>query len=147
MTCYVTLQMTSLGESRLTLPTSVRAGNLCEVADQECVPRIKTHCQNWPTNFILVGGKVSQDEVAVGLHRVRRNALFEMLFKQGQVLVGQAATKARAFGEKGFLEFSGFAHIVSHMRTPMNSNAAEEATLVPIGVQSQNSALVAEPIR
>ena len=111
------------------------------------MPRIKTHCQNWPTNLFVVGGKVSQDEVAVGLHRVRRNALFEVPFKQGQVLVGQAVTKAWTLGEEGFLKFSGFAHVVLHMRTPMNCEAAEEATIVPIGVQRQNSGLVAEPIR
>ena len=90
---------------------------------------------------------MTQDEVTVGLHRVCRNALFEMLFKQGQVLVGQAITKARALGKEGFLKFSGFAHVVSHMSTPMNSEAAEEATIVPIGVQRQNSGLVAEKIR
>ena len=63
------------------------------------------------------------------------------------ILVGQAVTKAGTLGEEGFLKFSGFTHVVSHMRTPMNSNTAEEATIVPIGVQRQNSGLFAEPIR
>ena len=111
------------------------------------MPRIKTHCQNWPTNLVIVGGKVSQDEVAIGLNRVRRNALFEVPFKQGQVLVAQAITKARTLGEEEFLKFSGFAHVVSGICPPMNSNAAEEATIVPIGVQRQNSVLLAKPIR
>ena len=90
---------------------------------------------------------MSQDGVTVGLHRVRRNALFELPFKQGQVLVAQAITKAGTLSEEGFLKLSGFAHVVPHLRTPMNSDAAEEATIVPIGVQRQNSGLAAKPIR
>ena len=90
---------------------------------------------------------MSQDEVTVGLHRVRCNALFEVLFKQGQVLVGQTVTKAETLSEEGFLKLLGFTHVVSHLRTPMNSDAAEKATIVPIGVQRQNSGLAAKPIR
>ena len=143
----MTAQIGSLGESRLTNHTSEGAGSLCEISDQECVPRIKAHCQNRPSDLVIVGGKMSQDEVTVGLHRVRRNALFEVLFKQGQVLVGQTVTKAGTLSEEGFLKLSGFAHVVSDLRTPMNSDAAEKATIVPIGVQRQNSVLVAKPIR
>ena len=139
--------MASLGESHLTSLTSEGAGNLREIADQEGVARIKAHCQNWPSDLIVVGCKMRQDEVTVGLHRVRGNALFEVLFKQGQVLVGQTVTKAGTLSEEGFLKLSGFAHVVSDLRTPMNSDAAEEATIVPIGVQRQNSGLAAKPNR
>ena len=140
-------QVGSLGESRLKIPPSEGAGNLGEVSDQECVPRIKTHCQNRPSDLIVVGRKMSQDEVTVGLRRVRGNALFEVLFKQRQMLVGQTVTKAGSLSEEGFLKLSGFTHVVSDLRTPMNSDAAEEATVVPIGVQRQNSGLAAKPIR
>ena len=143
----MTHQIASLGESRLTTLTSEGAGNLSEVLDQEGVLRIKAHCQNRPSDLIVVGGKMSQDEVTVGLHRVRRNALFEVPFKQGQVLVGQTVTEAGTLSKEGVLQLSGFAHVVPHLRSPMNSDAAEEATIVPIGVQRQNSVLVAKPIR
>ena len=96
---------------------------------------------------MVVGGKMSQDEVTVGLHRVRRNALFEVPFKQGQMLVGQTVTEAGALSEEGVLQLSELAHVVPHLRSPMNSDAAEEATIVPIGVQRQNSGLAAKPIR
>ena len=139
--------MASLGESRLTTLTSEGAGNLSEVLDQEGVPRIKAHCQNRPSHLMVVGGNMRQDEVTVGLHRVRRNALFEVPFKQGQVFVGQTVTKAGTLSEEGVLQLSGFAHVVPHLRSPMNSDAAEEATIVPIGVQRENSVLVAKPIR
>ena len=142
----MTHQATSLCESRLTVRTSEGAGNLSEVLDQEGVPRIKAHCQNRPSDLIIVGGKMSQDEVTVGLHRVRRNALFEVPFKQGQVLVGQTVTEAGTLSEEGVLQLSGFAHVVPHLRSPMNSNAAEEAPIVPIGVQRQHSVLVAKPV-
>ena len=89
---------------------------------------------------------MSQDEVTVGLHRVRRNALFEVPFKQGQVLVGQTVTEAGLLSE-GVFQLSGFAHVVPHLRSPMNSDAAEEAPIVPIGVQRQHSVLVAKPVR
>ena len=136
-----------LGESRLAIPTSVVLRNLREVSDQKSMPIVKTHCQNWPADFFIVGREVGQDEVPVGLHRVSRNALFEVLFKQRQVLVGQTVTQAWTLGKEGFLKFSGFTHVVSYMGTPMNGDAAKEATIVPIGVQRQNSAFVAKPIR
>ena len=91
----MTHQIARLSESCLTVRTSEGAGNLSEVLDQEGVPRIKAHCQKRPSDLIVVGGKMSQDEVTVGLHRVRRNALFEVPFKQGQVLVSQAVTEGR----------------------------------------------------
>ena len=90
---------------------------------------------------------MGQDEVTVRLNRVSRNALFEMSFKQRQVLVGQPITQAWTLGKEGLLKLAGFTHVVSHMRTPMHSDAAEEATVVLISVQRQNSALVAKPIR
>ena len=143
----MTHQIASRSESRLTVHTSEGAGNLSKVLDQEGVPRIKAHCQNRLSDFIVVSWKMSQDKVTVGLHRVRRNALFEVPFKQGQVLVGQAVTKAGALSEERVLQLSGFAHVVPHLRSLMNSNAAKKAPIVPIGVQRQNSALVAKPVR
>ena len=89
---------------------------------------------------------MGQDEVTVGLHRVRRNALFEVMLKQGQVLFGQPPTQARTLGEKGSLEFHGFAYVPFHMRALMHSDAAEETAVVIVGVQGQNSTLVAKPI-
>ena len=62
------------------------------------------------------------------------------------MLVGQAVAQAWTLGE-GFFKGSSVAHVVSHMRTPMNGNATEEATVVPISVQRQDAALVAKPIR
>ena len=90
---------------------------------------------------------MGQDEVTVGLHRVRGNALFEVPFKQGQVLVGQTTTKAGALSEERVLQLSGFAHVPFRSSTPMHSDAAEEATIVIVGVQRQNSMLVVKPIR
>ena len=90
---------------------------------------------------------MSQDKVTVGLHRVRCNALLEVPFKQGQVLVGQAVTKAGMLCEEVVLQLSGFAHVVPHLRSLMNSDAAEKAPIVPIGVQRNNSALVTKPVR
>ena len=139
-------QVARLCESRLTIPTSVVARDLFEVSDQEGVPIEKPHCQNWPTGSVIVGWEVGQDEVTVRLHRVSGNALFEVLFKQGQMLVGQPIAQAWTLSEEGFLKLTGFAHVVSHMGTPMNSDAAKETTIVPIGVQRQNSVLVAKAI-
>ena len=68
------------------------------------MPRIKTHCQNRFSDFVVVGGKMSQDKVTVGLHRVRCNALLEVPFKQKQVLVGQAVTKAWVLCEEVVLQ-------------------------------------------
>ena len=76
-----------------------------------------------------------QEEVTVGLHRVRRNALFEVLFEQVQVPVSQTTTQAWTLGEEGFLEFHGFAYVPFYMGTPMHSDAAEEATIVIVVVQ------------
>ena len=111
------------------------------------MPRIKSHCQNRFSDFVVVGGKISQDKVTVGLHRVRCNALLEVPFKQGQVLVSQAVTNAGVLSEEFVLQLSGFAHVVPHLRSLLNSDTAEKAPIVPIGVQRQNSALVAKPVR
>ena len=43
---------------------------------------------------------MGQDEGAIGLHCVSSNALLEVLFKQGQMLVGQPVTQAGALGEE-----------------------------------------------
>ena len=145
--CCVTNQVVSPCKSSLAIPTRVVARDLFEVSDQEGVPSIKTHCQNWPADSVIIGREVGQDKVAVWLNRVGRNALFEVLFKQGQMLVGQPVTQAWTLGKEGCLKLTGFAHVVSHMCTPINRDAAEEATFVLIGVQRQNPALVAKPIR
>ena len=85
-------------------------------------------------------------KVTVGLNRVSLNALFEVLFKQRQMLVGQTITQAWPLSEEGFRTFVGSAHVVSYMRTPMNSNAAEETKLVAKGVKENDVSLVAKPI-
>ena len=108
---------------------------------------VKAHGKNGPANSIVGDRGVGQDEVAIGLHRVSSNALLKVFFEQGQMLVGQAVTQAWTLGEKGFLKGSGSAHVVSHMSPPMNSDAAEEAPVVPISVQGQDTVLVAKPIR
>ena len=90
---------------------------------------------------------MGQDKVAIWLHCVSSNALLEVLFKQGQMLVGQPVTQARALGEEWFLKGPGGAHVSSYIRTMMNCDAAEEATVVPISVQRQDAVLVAKPIR
>ena len=50
---------------------------------------------------------MGQDEVAVWLNRVSRNALFEVFFKQRQMLVGQTVTQAGPLGKESFLKFAG----------------------------------------
>ena len=87
--------------------------------------KLDAHCQNRPTDFCIVGWKVGQEEVTVCLNRISCNTLFEVLFKQRQMPVGQTVTQAWAVGEEGFR---------NNMSTPMHSNAAEEAINVPIGV-------------
>ena len=86
--CHMADQMTRLGESRLASPASVVVRNLLEVFDQGSVPVVKAHVQQRPSNLIIVGREVGQDEVAVRLNRVSRNALFEMTFKKRQMLIG-----------------------------------------------------------
>ena len=81
--CHMSRQVVSPGESGLTFSASVGARNLLEVCDQEGVSVVKTHVQQRPPNLVIVGRKVGQDEVAVRLHRVSCNTLFEMVFKQG----------------------------------------------------------------
>ena len=143
----MTKQAARLCESGLTIPTSVVVRHLFDVSDQECMTLVETHCQNRPTNFVIVGWKMSQDEVAVWLNRVSCNALFEVLFKQRQMPVSQTVTQAWALGEESFRKFAGSSLVVSYISTPMNSNAAEETKIVPKGVQRHDSALVAKPIR
>ena len=86
--CHMPDQVTRLGETRLASPASVVVRNLLEVFDQEGVPVVKAHVQQRPSNLIIVGREVGQDEVAVRLNRVSRNALFEMTFKKRQMLIG-----------------------------------------------------------
>ena len=143
----MTKQVARRGESSLTIPASVVVRDLLEGSDQESVSIVKTHGQHRSAHFVIVGWEVGQDEVTVGLHRVSCNTLFEMSFKQRQMLVGQPVTQTRTLGKEGLLKLAGFTHVVSHMRTPMHSDAAEEATVVLISVQGQNSVLVAQPIR
>ena len=76
-------QVASLGESRLAFPASVGARDLLEVCDQEGVPIVKTHVQQRSTNLVIVSWDVGQNEVTVRLHRVSRNTLLKMIFKQG----------------------------------------------------------------
>ena len=59
----------------------------------------------------------------------------------------QTVTQAWVLGEEGFSKFAGSANVVSHMGTPMKSNAAEHAMIVPKGVERKNSVLVVKPIR
>ena len=42
---------------------------------------IETHGQNRLANLVVIGGEMSQVEVAVGVHRVHHNTLLEVLFK------------------------------------------------------------------
>ena len=111
------------------------------------MPLINAHCQHRPTDFVIVGWKVGQDEVTVWLNRISCNALFEVLFKQWQMPVGQTVMQTRALSEKGFRKLAGSANVTPDMGTPMNSNAAEETIIVPIGVKRNDSFLVAKPIR
>ena len=145
--CHMPDQMTRLCESRLASPASVVVRNLLEVFDQKGVPVVKAHVQQRPSNLIIVGREVGQDEVAVRLNRVSCNTLFEMTFKQRQMLVGQPVTQAWPLGKEGLLKRAGFTHVVPHIGTTMHSNTPEEATVVLICVQGQNSTLVAQPIR
>ena len=145
-TC-MTKQVARLCESGLAIPTSVVVRHLFDVSDQECMPLVETHCQNRPANFVIVGGEMGQGKVTVWLNRVSCNALFEVLFKQRQMLVGQTVTQAWALGEESFSKLAGSANVVSCISTPMNSNAAEETKIVPKGVERKNAALVAKPIR
>ena len=145
--CGVTNQVVSPCKGSLAIPTSVVLRNCLDVADQECMAFVETHCQNRLTNFVIVGRKVGYNEITVWLNRVSGNTLFEVLFKQRQMPVGQTVTQAWVSGEESFRKFAGSSHVVSYMGTPMNSNAAEEAVLVPIGVERKDSALVAKPIR
>ena len=146
-TCHMPDQMTRLGESRLASPASVVVRNLLEVFDQKGVPVVNAHVQQRPSNLVIVGWEVGQDEVTIRLNRVSCNALFEMTFKQRQMLVGQPVTQAWPLGKEGLLKRAGFTHVVPHMGTTMHSDTPEEATVVLIGVQGQNSTLVAQPIR
>ena len=123
-------------ESGLAIPTSVVVRHLFDVSDQECMALVETHCQNRPANFVIVGR-----------NRVSRNALFEVTFKQRQMLVGQTVPQAGALGEESFRKLAGSANVVSHMSTPMNCNAAKEKKIVPKGVERKDSVLVAKPIR
>ena len=68
------------------------------------------------------------------MNRVSCNALFEVLFKQRQMPFGQTVTQAWVLGKEGFRKLAGSANVVSHMGTPMNCDAAEEAKIVPIDV-------------
>ena len=143
----MTNQVARLCESSLAILTSVIMCDFFDVSNQEGVPRIDAYCQNRPAYFVIVGREMDQDEVAVWLNRVSRNALFEVLFKQRQMFVSQTVTQAGPLGKESFLKFASFAHVVSHMSTPMNGDAAEEATIVPIGVERKDSVFVAQPIR
>ena len=143
----VTIHMRRMCESGLTIPTSVAVRHLFDVSDQEGVPLVNTHCQNRPANFVIVGGKLGLDEVTVWLNRVSGNALFEVLFKQRQMLVGHTVTKAGALGKESFSKFAGSANVAFCISTPMNCNATEETKIVSINVERKNSVLVAKPIR
>ena len=81
MFCCVTIQVFRLCKTGLTTPTGKVAGNLLDVADQESVIFVETHGQNRLTHLVVVGWKMGQVEVTVGLHLVHRNALLEVLFK------------------------------------------------------------------
>ena len=61
--------------------------------------------------------------------------------------VGQTVTQTWTLGEESLRKFAGSAHVVSHMSTPMNSNATKETKIVPKGVERKDSVLVAKPIR
>ena len=76
------------------------------------------------------------------MNRVSRNALFEVLFKQRQMPVGQTVTKAWTLGEESSIKFAGSANVVSHMGSP-----DEDAMIVPIGVKRNDSFLIAKPLR
>ena len=56
--CNVPNQVTRLGESGLAIPTSEVLSHLFDVSDQKGMPLVKTHCQNRPTNFVIVGWKM-----------------------------------------------------------------------------------------
>ena len=63
------------------------------------------------------------------------------------MLVGQAVTQAWSLGEERFFKSASDTHVAFRRGTPMNSDAAKEATVVPISVQRYNSVLVTKPIR
>ena len=59
------------------------------------MPLVDAHCQHRPTEFVIVGWKMGQDEVTVWLKGISCNALFEVLLKQRQ-MPGCWAKKASA---------------------------------------------------
>ena len=73
--------------------------------------------------------------------------MFEVLFKQRQMPVGQTVTQTRTLGEERFRKFVVSANVTPDMGTPMNSNAAEETKIVPKGVEGNDFLFVAKPIR
>ena len=81
------------------------------------------------------------------LNRVSHSALFEVPFKERQMLVCQTVMQGWALGQESFSKFAGSSNVVSYMGTQMNRNAAEETKIVTNGVQKHESRLVAKPIR
>ena len=143
----MTKQVVRSCKSGLTIPTSVVLRHLFDVLDQEGMALVKTHCQNRPTNFVIVGWEMGQDEVTVWLNRVSCNALFEVLFKERQMPVGQMVTQAWVLGEEGFRKLTGSANVALYRGPLMNCNATEETKIVSIDVERKNSMFVAKPIR
>ena len=72
------------------------------------MPLVDAHCQHQPTDFVIVGWKVGQDEVTVWLNRISCNALFDVLFKQRQMPVGQTVTQALGVGRRRLPQARGF---------------------------------------
>ena len=100
----------------------------------------------WSSHHEIVGRSVQQDKVTVWQNKVCGNALFVVLFQQGQVARIQLVSKSGISRKEVVFEFPGFAGTTFDTSSPMHSQTAMKATVVVVNVKGNNFPFVAKPI-